>query len=324
MNRRKAISALAALGAMASVAMAQQARVRRVGYFDGGSANTQNVEAFREGLRDAGWVEGNNILVDYRYANGDFERLPMLAAELLRLGASVLVAGPTPAALAAKNATSTIPVVMWGVGDPVVVGLVANPARPGGNVTGLTFVFGTDLYRKELQLLNEAVPTARRVAVLSNPANPGHAAALQAVGEAAQALGLSLHIVKVRTPGEFDAAFLAMMKDRVEAVLVVPDSLFGLHASQLATLALKHRLPAMFGIKANVEAGGLISYGANIAHQHRQAAKYVARILAGAKPAELPVEQPTKFELVINLKTAKMLGLTLPQALLLRADERID
>ena len=323
MDRRTAIFALAALGAMRSVAMAQHTR-RRVGYLAGGSANSQNIEAFRDGLREARWIEGYNILIDYRFADGNIERLPMLAAELVRLGATVIIAGPTPAALAAKNASATIPVVMWGVGDPVVVGLVASPARPGGNVTGLTFAFGTDLYSKELQLLKEVVPAARRVSVLSNDANPGHAAALKTISDAAQPLGLSLHIVKVRAPGEFDAAFLAMTKERAEALLVVPDSLFGLHATRLATLAAKNRLPSMFGLRGNVEAGGLISYGSNIAHQHRQAAKYVDRILGGANPAELPVEQPTKFELVINLKTARMLGIALSQALLLRADELIE
>ncbi|HKU86082.1 MAG TPA: ABC transporter substrate-binding protein [Casimicrobiaceae bacterium] len=304
--------------------MAQQAKIHRVGYLFSGSTIARNVEAFRDGLRESRWVDGDNIRVDYRFADGNFERLPVLAAELLRLGLSVLVAGPTPAALAAKHATATVPIVMWGVADPVAVGLVANPARPGGNVTGLTFAFGMELYSKELQLLKEVVATARRVAVLSNAANPGHAAALKAISDASQPLSLSLSIVRVRAPGEFDAAFLAMTKERVEGVLVVPDSVFGLHATRLATLAAKHRLPTMFGIRGNVEAGGLLSYGPNITHQHRQAAKYVARILGGATPAELPVEQPTKFELVINLRTARMLGLTLPQALLLRADELIE
>ena len=325
MNRREAICALAAFSAMTSAAIAQQAKLHRVGYLASGSASgAKYFDAFRDGLRDTGWVEGNNVVVDRRFAEGSFERLAVLAAELVRLNVSVLVAGATPAALAAKNATATIPIVMWGVADPVVVGLIGTPARPGGNVTGVTFVFGMDLYIKELQLLKEIVPTARKIAVLSNDANPGQVPALKAIRDAAPPLGVSLLIENVRTPGEFDSAFLRMAQGRAEAVLVVPDSMFGAHAAQLAVLAAKYRLPSMFGLRGNAEAGGLISYGPNLAHQNRQAAGYVDKLLRGAKPADLPVEQPSKFELVINLKTAAALGVTLPEALLLRADEKID
>ena len=309
----------------ASLVTAQPAViVPRVGYLGSGYASTQTVDAFRDGLRELGWVDGKNISVDYRFAESRFERLPALAAELVQLRPSVIVAGPTPPAVAARNATGTIPIVIWGVADPVLTGLIANPARPGGNVTGTTFAFGTDLYSKELELLKEAVPTLRRVGVLSHSANPGHVSAVKAVKAAAESLGLSVRIVEVRAPDEFEAAFDIMVKARAQAVLVVPDSLFGLNAEQLAPVVAKSRLPSIFGTRSNVEAGGLISFGPNLANLNRQAAIYVDKILKGAKPAELPVEQPTKFELVINLKTAKSLGVAIPQALLLRADQTIE
>jgi len=234
------------------------------------------------------------------------------------------VAGPTPPAVAARNATATIPIVIWGVADPVLVGLITSHARPGGNVTGTTFAFGTDLYTKELELLKEAVPTLRRVGVLSNSANPGHVPAVKGVMASAQSLGLSLQIVEVRVPEEFEAAFDTMAKARVQAVLAIPDSMFGLNAEKLAPVVAKSRLPSMFGTRSNVEAGALMSYGPDLANLNRQAAIYVDKILKGANPAELPVEQPTKFELVINLKTAKALGVTIPQALLLRANQILE
>ena len=309
----------------ASLAAAQQAvTVPRVGYLGSGFASTQTVDAFRDELRRLGWVDGENISVDYRFAESRFERLPALAAELVRRQPTVIVAGPTPPALAAKNATGTIPIVIWGVADPVLVGLINSHARPGGNVTGISFAFGTDLYSKELELLKEAVPMLRRLGVLSNSANPGHVSAMKGVKASAQSLGLSLQIVEVRAPDEFAVAIDTMVKARAEAVLIVPDSLFGLNAEKLAVPMAKSRLPSMFGTRNNVEAGGLMSYGPNLTNQNRQAATYVDKILRGAKPAELPVEQPTKFELAINLKTAKALGITMPQSLLLRADEVIQ
>jgi len=309
----------------ASLAIAQPAvTVPRVGYLGSGYASTQTVDAFRDGLRELGWVDGKNISVDYRFAESKFERLPALAAELVQLRPAVIVAGPTPPAVAAKNATGTIPIVIWGVADPVLTRLVASPARPGGNVTGTAFAFGTDLYSKELELLKEAVPTLRRVGVLSHSANPGHVSAVKGVKASAESLGLSVQIVEVRVSDEFETAFDTMVKARAQAVLVIPDSLFGLNAEKLAPVVAKSRLPSMFGTRSNVEAGGLMSYGPNLANLNRQAAIYVDKILKGAKPAELPVEQPTKFELVINLKTAKALGLTIPQSLLLRADEVIQ
>lgn len=271
-----------------------------------------------------GWLEGQNIVTEYRFADGQFDRLPDLAAELVRRKVDVIVAGPTPAALAAKNATATIPIVMFNAGDPVGVGLVASLARPGGNVTGLSWAVETEIFPKSLELLKMALPKARRVAVLSNPDNRSHALVVGSLKAAAPPLGLELHFVTARGPNDFDAAFETMAKQRAAAVLIVADSSFLLHRAQLANLTAKHRLPSMHGIRQMVEAGGLMSYAPNAQDQVRRAATYVDKILKGAKPADLPVEQPTKFEVIINLQTAKTLGLTMPQSLLVRADHVIE
>ena len=241
MDRRDTVLAPLALGAAPFATEAQQPAVTvlRVGYLGSGIGSTQTVDAFRDGLHELGWVDGKNISVDYRFAESRFERLPALAAELVRLKPTVIVAGPTPPALAAKNATGTIPIVIWGVADPVLVGLITSHARPGGNVTGISFAFGTDLYSKELALLKEAVPMLRRVGVLSNSANPGHVPALKGVKASSQSLGLSLQIVEVGAPDEFAAAIDTMAKARAEALLVVPDSLFGLNAEKLAIVVAK-------------------------------------------------------------------------------------
>jgi putative ABC transport system substrate-binding protein len=303
----------------------QQARnVHRIGYLASGSATASPHESFRQGLRELGWVEGHNILIDYRFAEGSFDRLPDLAAELVRLKVDVIAAGPTPAAVAAKNATGTIPIVMVNVGDPVGVGLIASLARPGGNVTGLSFSVGMDTLGKGLELLREAVPKVRRVAILSNPANPSHALAISNVKTAARSLGVELKLLEARGPNEFDGAFGAMAKERVGALLVVADSMFILHRARLADLAATNRVPSMHGVRTNVEAGGLISYGPSSEAAWRRAAVFVDKIFKGATPADLPVEQPSTFELVINLKTAKALGLTIPPSLLARADHVIE
>ena len=287
-------------------------KVYRIGYLAAGSAIASQlpVEAFREGLRELGLVEGQNIVIDYRFAEGRFDRLPDLAAELVRLRVDVIMAGPTPPAVAAKNATGTIPIVMAGVGDPVELGLIASLARPGGNVTGLSFSVGMDIFGKGLELLREVVPKFRRVAILSNPANPSHALAITNVKAAAGSLGVQLQLLEAREPNQFDGAFAAMTKERVDALLVVADGMFIFHRARLADLAAKNRVPSMHGVRENVEAGGLMSYGPSTVAAWRRAAFFVDRILKGTKPADLPVEQPTKFELVINLKTAKVLGLT--------------
>ena len=313
---------LAPLGAAAQ----QPGKVPRIGYFSAGSPSSAPhlLEAFRKGLRELGWVEGQNIVIDYRFAEGRFDRLPDLAAELVRLKVDIIVAVPTPAAAAAKNATETIPIVMINVGDPVGLGLIASLARPGGNVTGSSYSVGLEIIGKQLELLKETVPKVRRVAILWNPANPSHPLVVRELNVAARSLGVQLQFLEARGPNEFEGAFAAMAKERMGALLVVPDSVSFLHRTRLADLAARSHLPAAYGLRGHVDAGGLMSYGPDSADLFRRAATYVDKILKGAKPADLPVEQPTKFELVVNLKTAKALGLTIPQSVLVRADEVIQ
>ncbi len=301
-------------------------KVYRVGYLAAGSvtANPRNLEAFRQGLRELGWVEGHNLVIEYRSAEGRFDRLPELAAELVRLKVDVIAAAPTPAAMAAKKATATVPIVGVSLTEPVGIGLIESLARPGGNVTGVAYSVGTDIFGKDLELLKEVVPKVRRVAVLSNPDGPVQPLTISNVKAAARALGLELQLVEARGPGDFDGAFATMARERAGALFVVTDPVFIPHRARLTGLAAKNRLPSMFTQRADVEAGGLISYGPNFADMYRRAATYVDKILKGAKPADLPVEQPTTFELVINLKTAKALGLTIPPSLLQRADEVIQ
>jgi putative ABC transport system substrate-binding protein len=306
------------------VAAQPAGKVARIGYLGSGSPASGFHDALLAGLRDLGWVEGQNFVVDYRFAEGRFERLPGLATELARSNVDLIVAQPTPAALAARDATRTIPIVMVNVGDPVGVGLVASLSRPGGNVTGTAFDVGLETFSKALQLLKEAVPGTRRVAVLTNPANPAQALAISNIKAAARSLGLRLLFVDVRDPDELAGAFARIAKDRADAVFVVAESLFLANRARLAELALAHALPSMFGARQNVDAGGLVSYGPSLTHTSRRAATFVDKILKGAKPGELPVEQPTKFELVVNLKTAKTLGLAVPRSVLLRADAIIE
>jgi len=302
----------------------QTGKVHRIGYLSSGSSTAvpRVIEAFRQGLRELGWVEGQNIVIDYRFAEHRYDRLPDLAAELVRLKVDIIVAPATPAAAAAKNATGTIPIVMIGVGDPVGTGFIASLARPGGNVTGSSYFVGLEIYSKQLELLKETVPKVRRVAILSNPTNPAHPSWMREIKGAGGSLGVQLQFLEARGPTEFDGAFAAMAKERAGALLVVADGMFMLHRIRLADLAAKSRLPSL-GYRELVEAGGLISYGPSLPDLWRRAATYVDRILKGAKPADLPVEQPTKFELLVNLKTAKALGLTVPQSVLIRADEVI-
>jgi len=268
-------------------------------------------------------VEGQNIAIEYRGTEGDLTRLPDLAAELVRLEVDVIVAPTTNAALAAKNATRSIPIVMVYIADPVAAGLVASLARPGGNITGLSWG-GIELSSKQLELLKETVPRLSKLAVLKNPANQFHRQVVKDVETSARTLGLHLQILEAREPAQFDSAFSTMRRLRADAVLIPGDPMFNFHRTRLADLAAANRLPAMYGQRDNVEAGGLMSYSPSLREAHRQAATFVDKILKGAKPADLPVEQPTKLELVINLKTAKALGLTLPQTLFLRADHLIE
>jgi len=321
-RRRRFLATLAAV-ALDPPAIAQApAGARRIGLLRIGG--TSGVAAFREGLRELGWVEGQNVVIDYRSAEG-LDSLPDLAGELVRLKVDIIVAVATPATAAAKNATPTIPIVMIAVADPVGLGLVASYAHPGGNVTGLTNrVGGVTTVGKQLELFKEIIPEVRRVAILSNPGNPADALAIRNIEAAARSLAVQLELLEARAPNEFDAAFAAMAKERVGALIVLADPVFSFSGARLADLAAKSRLPAAYGYREIVEAGGLMSYGPSLPDLWRRAAAYVDKILKGANPAELPVEQPRKFELVINLKTAKALGLTIPQSVLLRADEVIQ
>jgi putative ABC transport system substrate-binding protein len=321
MDRRAFIATAAALLAAPLAVEAQQAgRVYRIGYlsYSSSAVNPHLLEAFREGLRELGWVEGQNITIDTRFAEGRSDAVSVLAAELVRLKVDIIVVTSTQATVAAKNATKTIPVVIANASDPVGLGLAANLARPGGNITGISRV---DTSGKQLELLKEIAPDVRRVAVLSNPANASHQLNIREVNGAARALGVQLQLLEARGPNEFDGAFAAMSKERAGALLVLRDSVFQRHRAQVAGLAAKNRLPSMYGASEYVKAGGLISYGPNLSDLFRHSATFVDQILRGAKPADLPVQQPTKFELTINLKTAKALGLTIPPAVLARADE---
>jgi ABC-type uncharacterized transport system substrate-binding protein len=296
------------------------AHVPRLGLLMPGSASgyAPRLEAFRHGLRDLGYVEGRTITLEYRFAEGQAARLPALAEELVRLPVDVLVVDGTIAIRPAQHATTTIPIVMVAA-DPVGAGLVASLAHPGGNSTGLSLMI-PDLSGKRLELLKEAVPHLSRIAALWHqdaPVGPY----LTETQAAAQALGLQLHALVVRSPDEFDQAFAEMTRAHADALVLMPSGLFFSHHTQLAALAVQHRLPAMFMEREFVEAGGLMAYGPSLADLSRRAATYVHKILQGAKPADLPVEQPTKFELIINLKTAKELGLTIPPTVLFQADE---
>jgi putative ABC transport system substrate-binding protein len=328
-DRRRFIGTVAGgLLAAPLAAGAQQAgKVPRIGFLSLTSPSDRPplLDAFRQRLRELGWVEGQSIVIDYRYAEGRVDRLPDLAAELVRLKVDLIVASAgTQVATAAKNATETTPVVMIAVRDPVGTGLIASLARPGGNVTGVSGYAGLESVAKQLELLKETVPKMRRVAILSNPSNAYHQLAIREVNVRARSLGVQLQLLEARGPNEFDGAFAAMAKERVEALLVLSDGIFSSHRTRLADLAARSRLPAVYGIRESVEAGGLMSYGPSFLDFYRLAATYVDRIVKGAKPADLPVEQPTKYELVINLKTAKALGLTISQSLLQRADQVIE
>jgi putative tryptophan/tyrosine transport system substrate-binding protein len=316
---------LCLLGAPFAAEAQAPAKVPRIGFLSASLPTDQadRLKAFRQGLSELGYVEGQNIAIEYRFAEGRPERLPALAAELVGLKVDVIVTEGPPAPEAAKQATNTIPIVFAVAGDPVAQGLVASLARPGGNITGLANL-APEVVGKQLELLREVVPKISRVAVLQNPSNPAHPFVLRQAEGAARLLGVQLQILEARTPTEIDAAFAAMRSQRAGGVLVLRDSLFLAQRAQIAALAAKSRLPAMYGLREHVEAGGLMAYGANVPLMYRRAATYVDKILKGAKPGDLPVEQPTKFELVINLKTAKALGLTIPPSVLGRADEVIQ
>jgi ABC-type uncharacterized transport system substrate-binding protein len=320
-----AITAGGLLAAPLAVEAQPAAKVARVGYLTV-DAVPDRPEAFRQGLRDLGYVEGRNVLIEYRDAEGKPERLPALAAELVTLQVDVILAPTTVAALAAARATRILPIVFAGASDPVTSGLVTSLARPGGNVTGLS-ILGPELVGKRLEVLTQAVPGLSRIAVLRHPGTAGERTGKDMLKEAevaARALRVRLQFVEARAPSDFDRAFSEMTRARAGALTVMVSAMFVSERRRLVDLAAKNRLPAVYPWREYVEAGGLMAYGPNDADLYRRAATYVDKILKGAKPGELAVEQPTQFELIINLKTAKALGLTIPPSLLQRADQVIE
>jgi len=322
--RRIGLAVVLALSLLAPLAVeGQQAgKIPKIGWLAAGSAAgvAPLTGAFRQGLRQLGYVEGKDIVIEYRYAEGKFDRLPDLAGEIVHLKVDVIVVAQVDAIRAAKQATATIPIVMIGPGDPVGLGLITSLARPGGNLTGLSFL-STELAGKRLELLKEAFPTISRVAVLGTS---GSSQEVKEIEVAALTLGIHVRAVVVQSPDDFENAFVTIARDNVSALLILRSPLIRTHATRIAELAAKKRLPTMYDDKLFLEAGGLMSYGTDTIGFYSRAAYFVDKILKGAKPADLPVEQPTKFELVINLKTAKALALTIPQAVLLRADEVIQ
>jgi putative ABC transport system substrate-binding protein len=331
-TRRAFIGTLAGglLAAPLAADAQKPAKVPRIGWMLTGSLEAPETQAllvaFRQGARERGYVEGENIVIEYRAAEGRLDRFPALAADLVRLKVDLIVAGSTSAARAAKQATTTIPIVAPTMGDPVGDGLVASLARPGGNITGLTFL-GPELAPKRLELLKEALPKMSRVVGIWHQGGLSERTTQDMLSQtetAARTLGVKLQLVAVRSPDEIDRAFSAMASQRPDAFIMFPSVMFFIERRRVIDLADKHRLPSIYVAREFVEPGGLFSYGASIADLFRRTATYVDRILKGAKPADLPVEQPTKFELIFNLKTAKALGLTIPPSMLQRADEVIQ
>jgi putative tryptophan/tyrosine transport system substrate-binding protein len=324
--RREFIAAVGGMGlAWPLSARAQQpAKAARIGFLGLGPASAFAiwVEALRAGLRDLGYVEGKNVVIEFRWAER-VDQLPELAAELVSMNVDVIFAASSTLVEAARQATKTIPIVFANHADPVGVGHVASLARPGGNITGMSMLL-TELAAKELEILKEAVPQATQIGVLWDPTTPSHRRALPAAEAAGEKLGVRLVVVPAQTVDEFEGAFSTMLRERVASILVVASPLTYSQRAPLAELALKYRLPGMFGTRENVEAGGLMSYSADIVDLYRRSAIYIDKILKGAKPADLPVEQASKYELVINLRTAKSIGLAIPETFLVRADEVIE
>jgi putative ABC transport system substrate-binding protein len=326
MRRREFITLLgSAVVAWPAGASAQQAaKIPRIGFlrFGPAAASTNRVEALQAGLRQLGYVEGKNIVIEFRWAE-KVDQLPELAAELARMNVDVILATSSTEVESARQATKTIPIVFATHADPVGIGHVESLAHPGGNITGLTILL-TDLVAKELEIFKEAVPQSTRIGILWNPTTPSHQRAVPAVQAAGEKLGAQLLMIPAGSVEEFDGAFSTMTRERVDGFLIVASPLAATGRTRLAELALKHRLPGMFGAKENVEAGGLMSYSADLNDLTRRAATYIDKILKGAKPPDLPVEQASKYQLVINLKTAKAIGLTISESFLLRADELIE
>ena len=325
MRRREFVTLLGGAAAWPLAARAQQPAMPAIGFLYPTSPDTipDRVLGFRQGLKDVGFTEGENVAIEYRSADGQFDRLSAMAAELVRRQVAVIAAGNLASALAAKAATTTIPIVFVVAEDPVRLGLVASLARPGGNLTGINY-FNIEVTAKRLELLRELIPGATRVAVLVNPANPAAETTLRDVEPAARAMGLQLQVLKAATSREIDAAFATFVRERPDALFVGGDSFFNSRRFQLVNLASRHAVPATFSNRDFAEVGGLISYGANPADAYRQVGVYAGRILKGAKPADLPVVQASKLELVINAQAARTIGLTVPDRLLATADEVIE
>ena len=318
------LSVVAALGGTAITDAQPLKKVARIGFLASSSSERvkSRLAAFQQGLRELGYVEGNNVIIEYRSAEGKFERLPEIASELVRLKLDLLVVEGAPAAHATKNATSVIPIVIGNAADPVGTGLVASLARPGGNITGLSD-FNLGVVTKRLELLKEVVPSASRIAVLWNPTNPTNPLQLKETQAAAPGLGVTLLSLEAKGADDIEHAFSAIRKERPEALIVIGDPMFGTQQKRITQLTIKSRLPAIYGATESVDAGGLMSYGTNFADLFRRAATFVDKILKGTKPVDLPVEQPKKFEFIINLKAAKQIGLTVPPNVLARADKVI-
>jgi putative ABC transport system substrate-binding protein len=326
--RRRELIAFVGVGVVgwSLAARAQQKAMPVIGYLGGSSPDPSaaNLAAFRQGLNETGYVEGQNVAIEYRWAEGRYDRLPAMAADLVGRKVDVIVGGGgPPSAFAAKNATSTIPIVFTSGGDPVATGLVASLSQPGGNLTGVSILY-TDLVPKRLELLSELAPHAGTIALLVNPKSPEAEPTIRDAQKAARTKGVQLHVVEAATEGEIDAAFADLVQLHAGALVVGADPFFASQHEQLVALASRHAVPAIYHTRFFVVAGGLVGYGPSPTAMYRQVGIYAGKILKGAKPADLPVEQPVKFELVINLKTAKALGLSVPQSILARADEVIE
>jgi putative ABC transport system substrate-binding protein len=322
-RRREFIGLLGGAATWPFAARAQQPKVWRIGVLSPVPPTPATLSAFRDGMRGRGYVEGQNLSIDVRWPQGTFDQDPSVVTELVNSNVDVIVTWATPATIAARRATSTIPIVMAGVGDPVGSGFIASLARPGGNITGLTNI-SVDLSAKLMELFAELVPGMKRVGVVQNPNNPGTPVLLRETEDAVRKLNMQVQVVNAQTSDEFDRALAQLSAESVSGVVVLPDPTVIEHSRRLAELAQSARLPTAFQRRENVDAGGLLSYGPDLNNQFRQATFYVDRILKGEKPAELPVMQPTKVELVINLKTAKALGLTVPLIMQMTADEVIE